>query len=487
MDTERPPDWMRALPVRTGPPAKDPIRPERVDETDHPLYDPQIGSDMRPLLFSSLVLALSPVLLFHAARQEWLSPADEAPSAAVRPAVSEASSSPADATEPVAERGPVAVGAELLLRDSLHLVRGKRVGLITNPTARSAQGRHTIDLLNEHPEVQLTVLFAPEHGLRGGVDAGVQIRDGRDPESGLSVRSLYGQTMKPTPAMLRDIDVLLFDMLDISARTYTYIWTMTLAMEAASESGIPFIVLDRPNPVTGRVGGPLPTLAGLRTGPKITGHYPVPFRHGMTPGEIARYVNGEYRVGADLTVIPLENWQRSQWYDATGLPWVDPSPNIRSLEAALNFGGLGSLEATALSLGRGTEAPFSLVGAPWLNVQNLLPRLNRYGLEGVQLEATQFVPGGEGWMQFRGERVNGIRIRVTDRERYDPSYLALVLLTEIYRLHPRQVGIKDMKHILDDWTTAEIRRGVEPEVIARRWRDAGMAWELSTQHYRLYD
>jgi uncharacterized protein YbbC (DUF1343 family) len=246
-------------------------------------------------------------------------------------------------------------------------------------------------------------------------------------------------------------------------------------------------VLDRPNPVTGRVGGPLPTLEGLRTGPRITGHWPVPFRHGMTPGEIARYVNAEYRVGANLRVVPVEGWKRSDWYDATGLPWVDPSPNIRSLDAALNFGGLGTLEATALSLGRGTANPFSVVGAPWLNADALLPRLRSYGLAGVELEATRFTPSGDGWMQFRNQPVRGIQIRVTDREAYDPSYLALILLTEIYRLHPGQVGLKAMKHILDDWTTDEIRRGVEPARIAARWKVAGEDWERRTMTYRLYD
>ncbi|MEX2583880.1 MAG: DUF1343 domain-containing protein, partial [Gemmatimonadota bacterium] len=320
-----------------------------------------------------------------------------------------------------------------------------------------------------------------------GMDAGAHIADGVDVESGIPVRSLYGRTQQPTPAMLRDVDVLLFDMLDISARTYTYIWTMTLAMEAAAEARLPFIILDRPNPVTGRIGGPLPTLAGLRTGPKITGHYPVPFRHGMTPGEVARYVNSEYRIGADLRVVPVEGWRRADWYDATGLPWVNPSPNIRTLDAALNFGGLGTLEATALSLGRGTTEPFSLVGAPWLNVDELLGRLRNHTLDGVRIEATRFTPSGEGWMQFRGQTVPGIRLRITDRESYDPSYLALVLLSEIYRLHPRQLGMREMRHILDDWTTDEIRRGVDPGNIAARWAEAGLEWERRTAEYRLYD
>jgi uncharacterized protein YbbC (DUF1343 family) len=393
-----------------------------------------------------------------------------------------------DAPTAVADPQPRVVrpGAEILLRDSLHLVLGRRVGLITNPTALSREGVHTIDLLHRHPDVYLTVLYAPEHGLRGGIGAGVRIADGIDPLSGIPVRSLYGRTLKPTREMLRGVDVLLFDMLDISARTYTYIWTMTLAMEAAAENNIPFIVLDRPNPVTGRISGPLPSLPALRTGPMITGHYPVPFRHGMTPGEVARYVNEEYRVRARLTVVPVEGWRRNDWYDATGLPWVDPSPNIRSLEAALNFSGLAMLEATALSLGRGTAEPFSILGAPWLDTESLLGRLERYPLEGVTFEPHRFTPSGEGWMQFRGERVNGVRIRVTDRETYDPSFVTLVLLTEIYRLHPRHVGLRAMQHIMDDVTSDEIRRGVDPLRILERWRSDGAAWERRTARFRIY-
>ena len=381
----------------------------------------------------------------------------------------------------------VRTGAEVLLRDSLHLLAGRRVGLITNPTALTHDGRHTIDLLNENPDVHLVALFAPEHGLRGGIDAGVKIESGIDPISGLPVRSLYGQTMQPTRDMLRDIDVLVFDMLDISARTYTYVWTMTLAMEVAAETGLPFVVLDRPNPVTGHAGGPLPTLSALRTGPKITGHYPVPFRHGMTPGEIARYVNAEFGIGADLRVIPLDGWTRDLWYDETGLPWVNPSPNIRSIEAALNFSGLGSLEATALSLGRGTREPFTVIGAPWLDVDRLLPLLRKHDLPGVMFRSIRFTPGGDGWMQFRGQTVPGVEIVIEDRNRYDPSLTALVLLTEIYRLHPRQLGMQSMKHVLDDWTADEIRAGLDPSEIASRWRHSVGAWERRTAIYRLYE
>lgn len=382
---------------------------------------------------------------------------------------------------------PIVTGAEVLLRDSLHLVRGRRVGLITNPTAVTAASVHTIDLLNAHPDIDLVALFGPEHGLRGGVDAGVHIANARDPETGIPVRSLYGRTLQPTREMLADVEVLVFDMLDISARTYTYIWTMTLAMEAAAESHIPFIVLDRPNPVKGMAGGPLASLDGLRTGPRITGHYPVPFRHGMTPGEIARYVNAEYDLGVDLTVVPVEGWRRDSWFDETGLPWVDPSPNIRTLEAALNFTGLGPLEATALSLGRGTPAPFSFIGAPWLDVPALIRRVEAHRLPGVRLVETSVTPSGEGWMQFRGERIPAAQIVVTDRDAYDPSVLGLALLTEIYRLHPSRLGMRSMRHVLDDQTTDEIRDGATVEQIAARWSAEGQAWARRTAPYLLYD
>src|SRR5690606_20932016 len=216
------------------------------------------------------------------------------------------------------------------------------------------------------------------------------------------------------PEMLRGVDVLLFDMQDIGARPYTFVWTMAMAMEAAAQQDIPFIVLDRPNPITGRMEGPLMQMEMRDVGQPITGYYPVPLRHGMTVGEVARYINGEFDIGADLTVIPAAGWQRDMWFDETGLPWIDPSPNIRSLEAALNYSGLVLLEATNLSVGRGTDAPFSVVGAPWLDPVALMQRLANYDLPGVALDTTTFVPEGTGWVPFRGETVRGVRINVTD-------------------------------------------------------------------------
>ncbi|HEX6040054.1 DUF1343 domain-containing protein [Longimicrobium sp.] len=378
-------------------------------------------------------------------------------------------------------------GLEVLLRDSLHLVRGKRVGLITNHTAVTHDGRSAIDLLHQHPDVRLVALFGPEHGIRGTVDGGAHISTQRDARTGLTVYSLYGATQRPTPAMLRGIDVLLFDMQDIGARPYTYVWTMTMAMEEAARAGIPFIVLDRPNPVTAKVEGPLMQFEMRNRGPLITGHYPVPLRHGLTAGELARYVNGEYRLGTRLTVIPAQGWRGDEWFDETHLPWINPSPNIRSLDAALSFSGLVMLETTNLSIGRGTDAPFSYVGAPYLDNVELLRRVRRYGLPGVEFELAEFTPRGTDWMQFRNQRCRAVRLRITDRDAYQPVLTALVFLSEIQKMHPRNLGMGPMLQMLGSaWAPAAVRRGDDPREIYRRWETENAAWKQTIAKYRLY-
>ena len=247
--------------------------------------------------------------------------------------------------------------------------------------------------------------------------------------------------------MLRGIDVLLFDMQDIGARAYTYVWTMTMAMEEAARAGIPFIVLDRPNPVTARVEGPLMQFEMRNRGPLITGHFPVPLRHGLTAGELARYVNGEYRLGTRLTVVPADGWRGGDWFDETGLRWINPSPNIRTLDAALSFSGLVMLETTNLSIGRGTSTPFSYVGAPYLDNAELLRRVRRYNLPGVEFELAEFTPRGTDWMQFRNQRCRAVRLRITDREAYQPVLTALVFLSGDPEDEPAPAG--DGPHAAD--------------------------------------
>ena len=380
-------------------------------------------------------------------------------------------------------------GLEVLLRDSVHLVRGKRVGFLTNQTAVTSQGESGIDLLHRSPSVRLVALFGPEHGLRGGVEGGVKIASGVDERTGVPVHSLYGSTQRPTPEMLRNVEVLLFDMQDIGARPYTFVWTMAMAMEAAAAQRIPFIVLDRPNPITSRMEGPLMELEMRNVGQAITGYYPVPLRHGMTVGEVARYINTEYRIGAELTVVPAAGWRSNMWFDETGLPWVNPSPNIRSLEAALTYSGLVLFEATNLTVGRGTDAPFSYVGAPWLDPGRLLQRVTQYDIPGVTFDTTRFVPQGEGYVPFRGENVRAVRIRITDREKYQPVWMTLVLLTEIRRLHPTDFRITNdgMTQMLGSrWAREALDRGDAPSSVWTRWQSELQEWERVRAKYRLY-
>ena len=380
-------------------------------------------------------------------------------------------------------------GLEVLLRDSAHLVRGKRVGFLTNQTAVTSTGQSGIDLLHASPEVKLVALYGPEHGLRGGVEGGQKIASGIDEKTGVPVHSLYGQTQRPTAEMLKGVEVLLFDMQDIGARPYTFVWTMAMAMEAAAAQKIPFVVLDRPNPITGRVEGPLMQMEMRNVGQPITGYYPVPLRHGMTVGEIARYINREFGIGASLSVVPVSGWKRNQWFDQTGLPWLNPSPNIRSLEAATNYSGLVLLEATNLTVGRGTAAPFSYVGATWLDAGRLLQRLRTYDIPGAQFDTVSFVPKGEGWVPFRDSTVHAIHIRVTDRDKLQPVWMTLAMLSEIKRMHPAEFKITNngMTQMLGSrWAREAIDRGDDPRTIWTRWQQELKDWSQVRQRYLLY-
>jgi uncharacterized protein YbbC (DUF1343 family) len=380
-------------------------------------------------------------------------------------------------------------GVAVLLRDSLHLVEGRRVGFLTNQSAVTPDGQSAIDLLHADPRVNLVALYGPEHGLRGGIEGGVKIEGGVDERTGLPVHSLYGQVLRPTAEMLRGVEILLFDMQDIGARPYTFVWTMAMAMEAAAAQGIPFVVLDRPNPITARTEGPLMEMEMRRVAQAITGYFPVPLRHGMTVGEIARYVNAEYDVGAQLHVVPAAGWRGAQWFDETGLPWIDPSPNIRSLEAALTYSGIVLLEATNLTVGRGTAAPMSYVGAPWVDAERYLAAVRAYDLPGVAFDAVSFVPRGEGWVPFRDETVNALRLRVTDRDAYRAAFTALVLAHEARRLHPQHFRITNegfTQMIGSRWARQAFDRGEDPREIVRRWEEENAAWMTVRNRYRLY-
>lgn len=411
--------------------------------------------------------------------------------AACRPGSTQAGSSGGEPAErdSAAAPGRVVPGLEVLLRDSLQLVRGKRMGLITNQSAVTTTGVHAADLLHSAPGVNLVALFSPEHGIRGTEEGGASVANGKDVKTGLPIYSLYGKTQRPTPEMLQDIDVLVFDIQDIGARPYTFVWTMAMAMEEAAKEHLPFIVLDRPNPITGLSEGPVMDMAMREVGQPITGYYPVPLRHGMTVGEVARYINGEYRVGADLHVVPMQGWRRDEWFDETGLPWINPSPNIRSLEAALNYAGLVLSEATNLTVGRGTDRPFSYLGAPWLDTPRLLEAVRKYDLPGVRLDTTVIVPRGSGYVPYLGKTVRAVRFTVTDRDAYRPVWTTLVLLSEIKRLQPAEFKVTDegfTQMMGSRWARQAFDRGDDPRTIQARWEKELKTWEGVKGKYEMY-
>lgn len=304
--------------------------------------------------------------------------------------------------------------------------RGKRVGLITNSTGMDSMYRSTVDVLAE--KVNLVALFAPEHGIRGAVKAGDSVGNAIDKKSGLPVYSLYGADKKPTPAMLENIDVLVFDIQDVGARAYTYIYTMAYAMQACKEQGKTMVVLDRPNPLGGlEVEGGL-VKPGFES---FIGMYPIPVRHGMTVGELAQLFNEEYGIGCNLVVITMTGWQRSMYFSDTGLPWVMTSPNIPTPDTALLYPGTGLFGGTNVSEGVGTTRPFEFVGAPWLNAEYLAWRLNRLQLPGVVFRPAQFVPR---FGLYQGENCGGVQLHVTDRRAFRPVNTALNMLSIIREL-----------------------------------------------------
>ena len=282
----------------------------------------------------------------------------------------------------------VLTGVDVLQGEQFKSLKGLRVGLITNHTGLTRDGKSTVQILNDAPEVNLKTLFSPEHGFAGKLDVS-KIGDSTDQKTGLKIFSLYGKTRTPTPESLQDLDVLVFDIQDVGARFYTYISTMGNAMRAAKQQGIRFVVLDRPNPINGMIfSGPV-----LDEGSQsFVGFHRIPVRHGMTAGELARMFNKEMKIGADLQVIRMQNWKREMYYDETGLTWVNPSPNMRSLNEAVLYPGIGLLETTNLSVGRGTDTPFEWIGAPWLDGVQLARELNRSGLPGIRFVRVQFTP-----------------------------------------------------------------------------------------------
>ncbi|HUF27713.1 MAG TPA: DUF1343 domain-containing protein [Gemmatimonadaceae bacterium] len=378
----------------------------------------------------------------------------------------------------------VAPGVEVLLRDSLHLLQGKRVGLITNHSGRDREGTSTIDLLHRAPGVRLTALFAPEHGLRGTAEAGVRIAADVDSATGVPIYSLYGETRVPTPEMLADIDVLVYDIQDVGARVYTYEWTMVLAAEAAARAGKPFVVLDRPNPIRGdRVEGGV-----LREEfSSFVGLHPVALRYGLTAGELLRYLVGIGRVQANVTVVPMSGYRRSMWWEETEIPWTRPSPNLRDMDATILYTGTVFFEGTNLSEGRGTDRPFRLVGAPWLDAAGVAGTLNALELPGVRFDVTsRRIGAGQKWA---GDSIPMVEVVITDRDRVRPVEVGARMLEAMYALH-RDRWQWRISHFDRLAGTDEFRRAIESGSVGElleRWDAESRAFAERTMPYRIYE
>jgi uncharacterized protein YbbC (DUF1343 family) len=380
-------------------------------------------------------------------------------------------------------RAGVLAGVDVLMRDQRDLLAGRHLGLVTNPTGRDRQGRSTIDLLHAAPDWQLAALFSPEHGIRGDLAAGQSVDESTDAQTGLPIFSLYGNTTRPMPGMLRGLDTLVYDIQDVGARTYTYTSTLLETLRAAAEAGLTVVVLDRPDPINGR------DVEGSVLEPAFTsfvGPAPIPMRYGMTIGELGRYFNTELHVGANLTVVPMQGWQRDQWFDQTGLEWSNPSPNLRSLAAATLYPGTVLFEGTNLSEGRGTERPFEWIGAPWLDGAAWAAALNRAGLPGVRFEPATRTPDSS---KFAGQACQGVVIQLVERDQIRPMQLGLTMLATARSLAPGRVqltastfdglaGTDTVRHALE--------AGTPPEAIAASWQPALDAFRPVRARYLLY-
>lgn len=339
------------------------------------------------------------------------------------------------AAETQAVPAQVLPGAEVLLRDSLHLVAGRRVGLVANMAAVDHRGTSVVDVLRAGG-VHLVALFSPEHGFRATAAPGEAVATTVDSATGLPIYSLYGQTIAPTPEMLDGIDLLLVDLPDVGARYYTYISTTAEVMRAGARAGIPVVVLDRPNPIGGAIHGNVLDTAYR----SFVGLLAVPMRHGMTLGEQALLARTELEIEVDLRVVPAANWRRTMTLDQAGLPFLPPSPNLRDLESLFHYPGTCLFEGTALSVGRGTSRPFHQVGAPWLDTTAVLARARAAGLPGVRFVSDTFTPGNPGDGKHAGVFLRGIRLVLTDPATYDPAAAAVVLLEAIQAVHPDRIG-----------------------------------------------
>ncbi len=373
----------------------------------------------------------------------------------------------------------VRTGIDVLADQKFAPLSGKKVGLVTNHTGRDSSGQRTIDLLHKAPKVKLKAIFSPEHGLTGKADS--KVSSTKDPITRVPVYSLYGDTLRPTAKMLKGLDALVFDVQDAGARFYTYISTMGYAMEAAAQKGIPFYVLDRPNPIRASiVQGPVMD-SDLKS---FTGYFPLPVRHGMTVGELARMFNGENKMGVNLKVIPMNGYRRNAWFDETGLPWVNPSPNLRSLTQAILYPGVALVEGANVSVGRGTDMPFEVIGAPWIKAQELTEYLQQRNIPGVEFQPAAFIPDGS---RFKGRVCYGIRISLADRQALDSAALGVEIICALNRCYPRDFEIDKTLSLIGSRPVFQaIKDGQDPKSIAALWQAPLEQFRLLRSKYLLY-
>ena len=387
---------------------------------------------------------------------------------------------PRDTTtkEPLATKTQVLNGIDVLTENNFAALRGLKIGLITNHTGRDRNGSATIDLLNQSRIVDLVALFSPEHGIRGEIDAHVD--DGVDDKTGLPIYSLYGKRRAPLPDQIAGLDALVFDIQDIGTRFYTYISTMGHSMEAASKAGVKFIVLDRLNPITGSIiEGPV-----LDGDTDFVGWHEIPVRHGMTVGELAQMFNAERGIGVDLEVIRLSGWSRDLWPDKTTMPWVNTSPNIRSLTQAALYPGVGLLETTHLAVGRGTDTPFELFGAPYIDGELLAKRMNAFGIRGVRFDPVVFTPAAS---KFKSQQSEGVRITLTDRDHCDVINIGIAAALTLNKLYAGKFGLDRFNGLLKDEATMEaIRAGRSLNEIRKLWEPGLRDFADRRRQYLLY-
>ncbi|HYE75809.1 MAG TPA: DUF1343 domain-containing protein, partial [Blastocatellia bacterium] len=371
-------------------------------------------------------------------------------------------------------------GIDVLVRDGFSVLKGKRVGLITNHTGLDLTGRSTIDLLFAAPDVKLVALFSPEHGIRGALDQ-EKIDNAKDEKTGLPIYSLYGATRQPTAEVLKELDVLVYDIQDIGARFYTYISTMGLAMEAAAKNKVQFVVLDRVNPINGNdFDGPVADANRL----SFTAYHQLPVRHGMTVGELAQLFNRERNINADLQVVKVENWRRNQFFDSTGLTWVNPSPNMRSLTAATLYPGICLLEPTNVSVGRGTDTPFEIIGAPWIDGRKLAEVLNNSKLAGVRFVPVRFTPKSS---VHQGKECGGVNIIITDRADFQPVLTGLEMAAQILKLYPKEFeSDRFIRLLANEKVFAAFKQGSDARAMKQVWEDELQAFRAIRAKYLLY-